>query len=128
MIDTAKIRELNKLEQHDPIIGQCLDEIDRLRAESRDLCDRLDARKLDRAALDAAMIEIDRLRSELLRLEHTRNATIDECDDLEEINAELLAACKAVVEEDGFRGSALMRKRVDDMKAAIAKAEKGAAK
>lgn len=36
---------------------------------------------------------------------------------------DLLAACKAVVEEDGFRGSALMRKRIAQMKAAIAKAE-----
>jgi hypothetical protein len=38
---------------------------------------------------------------------------------------DLLAACKAVVEEDGFRGSALMRKRIDAMKEAIAKAEGG---
>ncbi len=36
---------------------------------------------------------------------------------------DLLAVCKAVAEEDGFRGSALMRKRIDAMKAAIAKAE-----
>ena len=36
---------------------------------------------------------------------------------------DLLSACKAVVEEDGFRGSFLMRKRIDAMKAAIAKAE-----
>lgn len=36
---------------------------------------------------------------------------------------DLLAVCKAVVEEDGFRGSALMRKRIDEMTAAIAKAE-----
>ena len=38
---------------------------------------------------------------------------------------DLLTACKAVVEEDGFRGSALMRKRVDAMRVAIAKAEAG---
>ena len=36
---------------------------------------------------------------------------------------DLLTACKAVVEEDGFRGSALMRKRIDAMRDAIAKAE-----
>ena len=36
---------------------------------------------------------------------------------------DLLAACKAVVDEDGFRGSALMRKRIEAMRAAIAKAE-----
>lgn len=35
---------------------------------------------------------------------------------------DLLAACVAVVELDGFVGSALMRKRIEEMKAAIAKA------
>ena len=35
----------------------------------------------------------------------------------------LLAVCKAVVEEDRFRGSFLMRKRIVAMKAAIAVAE-----
>lgn len=35
----------------------------------------------------------------------------------------LLAACRAVVEEDGFHGSALMRKRIEQMKAAIQLAE-----
>lgn len=38
---------------------------------------------------------------------------------------DLLAACKAVVETDGFVGSAIMRGRIDDMKAAIAIAEGG---
>ena len=38
---------------------------------------------------------------------------------------DLLAACEAVVEQDGFVGSALMRKRIEEMKAAIAKAKGG---
>lgn len=36
----------------------------------------------------------------------------------------LLAACKSVVEQDGFCGSGIMRKRIDEMKAAIASAER----
>ncbi len=35
---------------------------------------------------------------------------------------DLLAVCVAVVELDGFVGSALMRSRINEMKAAIAKA------
>lgn len=34
---------------------------------------------------------------------------------------ELRAVIRAVVEEDGFRGSCLMRKRIDAMRAALAK-------
>jgi hypothetical protein len=46
-------------------------------------------------------------------------------DDVQRLQAAgaLLEACKAVVEEDGFRGSALMRRRIDQIKAAIALAE-----
>lgn len=41
------------------------------------------------------------------------------------VNKKLLDACKAVVEEDGFRGSCIMRKRIDAMREAIEEAEKG---
>jgi len=59
----------------------------------------------------------------------TENLETDTCDqaradaDLIAAAPDLLAACIAVVETDGYVGSAIMRKRIVAMKEAIAKAK-----
>ena len=61
----------------------------------------------------------------ILEIKMTAKQKTKESEDLALTKAAplLLAVCKAVVEEDGFHGSALMRKRIVAMRAAIAVAE-----
>ena len=63
----------------------------------------------------------------ILEIKMTAKQKTKESEDLALTKAAplLLAACKAVVEEDRFRGSFLMRKRIVAMEEAIAVAEGG---